>query len=86
MFAIGCDEPEKNPLLGRTITCRVCGEDHRVLNGKSQNSDGEWVESGIVQYFLCKGTPYLCGIGGRSAFKGIDLDIKSGEVHAIGKS
>lgn len=67
-FAVGNDELEKKPPLGKTVRCRVCGEYHEVEYGKEKDpATGEMRESRLLAFYKCPktGQLYLAGIDGR---------------------
>ena len=52
--------------LGGTIKCRICGEIHTIAYGKTENKDGTFSESDVLQYTVCAdGKAYLVGIDGK---------------------
>ena len=55
MLAIGKDELAKLPPLGKTVKCWKCGKRHHVQAALAG-----------LSLFKCKGTTYLCGIGGKA--------------------
>ena len=67
MFAIGKDEIDSSPALGKTSQCRDCGEMHEVQYGKTKNEADEWVESKTLAYISCphSDSSYLVGIDGK---------------------
>lgn len=64
MFAIGNDELDKLPKLGKTIRCK-CGKRHRVRYGEEVLADGTRKPSKMLAFYKCKGISYLAGINGR---------------------
>lgn len=63
MLAVGSDELKG--MLGETIVCPHCGDQHQVENGKEKNKDGEMVESSLLQFYKCGDKAFLIGIKGR---------------------
>ena len=65
MFAIGNDEIEKAPELGKTINCKRCGKKHKVKYGDEVKKDGTRVPSKLVAFVKCRKQAYLVGINGK---------------------
>lgn len=63
--SFGNDEIDEAPLLGETIICRLCGEEHPVKYGKRVLKDGTKIPDKTLAFFKCEGKTYLCGINGR---------------------
>lgn len=53
MIAIGNEEIDKLPPLGKTVKCWICGKRHKV---KSVST---------LAFFYCGKSTYLCGINGK---------------------
>ena len=54
-FAIGNEEIQKAPMLGKKIVCDRCGKTHIVRYGKKE----------INAFYKCSGKEYLAGINGK---------------------
>ena len=54
MFAIGNEELTNKPdLINKTITCRICGEQHAIEYGTSKNEKGEDVIYKGISFYKC---------------------------------
>lgn len=60
MLAIGNDEIERLPLIGKTVKCWKCKKSHKP----KQATDSDGVPTGLY-FFKCGGNSYLCGINGK---------------------
>jgi len=65
MFAIGNDEKEKAPELGKIIQCYQCGKRHRIRYGHEVLKDGTKVPSDKLAFYKCGDSDYLAGINGK---------------------
>lgn len=65
MYAIGDDELDKKPPLGKTVKCKLCGKRHRVEYGTTE-VNGVKVESKLFAFFSCGKNTYLAGISGKA--------------------
>ncbi len=65
MLAIGQDEIDAAPELGKTISCYECGKIHKVKYGDEVMSDGTRKESKLFAYYTCKGRSMFLGINGK---------------------
>lgn len=59
-LAMGNDELEKAPRLGRSVRCPVCSRRHRIQDSVDQ--DGR---KGTLQFYKCEGNIYLAGLNGK---------------------
>ena len=60
MFAIGYNEINSLPPLGKTVRCWICKKKH--IHKEVKDSDG--VPTGL-HFFNCGKKIYLCGINGK---------------------
>jgi hypothetical protein len=65
MFAIGNNELAKLPILGKAVTCWICGQKHDVEYGEKIAEDGTRQPDDVVAFFKCGDGRYVCGIKGR---------------------
>ena len=63
-LAIGNNE--LGEVIGKTITCPICGKLHPVEYGDEIRPDGTKVPSKLLAFFRCGGKVYLAGVNGRS--------------------
>ena len=68
MFAIGNDELDKAPKLGKSILCK-CGKRHKILYGNQILADGTKEKSAALALYKCQGKTYLAGIHGKDIRK-----------------
>ena len=61
MFAIGNDELETLPVIGKTVKCDKCGGRHKVKYG---TVDGK--ESKLLGFYDCGENTYLASVAGKS--------------------
>jgi hypothetical protein len=66
MFAIGQDEIDNSPLLGKAIKCSMCGKRHKVRFAKDKNGN----ETKMLAFYKCGKDSYLCGINGKDIRRG----------------
>jgi hypothetical protein len=65
MIAIGNDELEAAPQLGKTIKCPICGNRHKVEYAEEILADGTKRPSKLLAFYRCGGNSYLAGIDGK---------------------
>ena len=65
MFAIGNDELKDKDMLGEYVTCKKCGEQHKVEYGDEIQKDGTMKKSKVLAFYKCGDTAFLAGINGR---------------------
>ncbi len=65
MFAIGNDELENAPELGKSITCHICGKKHKTMYADEVMKNGTKNASRLLAFFKCRGKSYLAGINGK---------------------
>ena len=67
MLAIGNEELEGKPFLGKTVKCWICGKRHEHYFGKAKNADGVLEPCKTLSFMKCPktGSTYLCGIDGK---------------------
>ena len=70
-FAIGREEINRAPKLGKIITCGMCGKRHRIKYGKKILRDGSKEPSTLLAFYKCKGNAYLAGIDGMDIRKNV---------------
>lgn len=69
MFAISNNELADLPVLGKTVTCWICGQEHAVEYGETIGEDGKRQSDGILAFFKCGEHSYLCGVKGKQLKK-----------------
>lgn len=65
MLAIGNEELEDAPNIGKTIHCTRCGQRHRVEYGDKVEKDGTKTPSKLLAFVRCQKNTYLVGINGK---------------------
>jgi len=65
MITVSNEELEESPYLEKEITCKICGNKHKVEYAK----DSEGNESKTLQFFKCGEKSYICGINGKDIRK-----------------
>lgn len=70
MFAIGNDELERKPLLGKskTVKCHICGRRHRLRPAK----DSSGKDSYGLMFFNCRKKAYLGALDGHLLFSDVE--------------
>lgn len=71
--AFGNDEIDNSPILGETITCRICGKEHSVEYGDRINDDGSTTPTKSLAFFKCGDKSYLCGVNGKDIRRGLKI-------------
>jgi len=66
MFAIGNEELECRPDIGKTILCPHCGKRHKVRYGDEIMKDGTKKPSDLLSFYKCGENIYLGAIKGKS--------------------
>lgn len=69
MFAIGNNELSGLPVLGKTVTCWICGQEHAVEYGETIGEDGKRQPDNLLAFFKCGERSYLCGVKGKQLKK-----------------
>ena len=69
MFAIGNDEVEGSPSLGKSIKCNLCGKKHKIQYGDKVLENGDKVECKMLAFVKCGESSYLVGINGKDIRK-----------------
>lgn len=69
MFAIGNNELSGLPVLSKTVTCWICGQEHAVEYGEKIAEDGTRQPDDLLAFFKCGEHSYLCGVKGRQLKK-----------------
>ena len=67
-LAIGNDELKDNDVIGDSIICYVCGQEHEIRYGDEvKEIDGKEVrtKSTLLAIYDCGGKTYLAGIAGK---------------------
>lgn len=65
-MAIGNQELNALPPLGKTLICWRCGKRHRVRFGEQVLEDGSREPSPTLAFMHCGGKTYLCGVQGKA--------------------
>jgi phage terminase large subunit GpA-like protein len=66
MLAIGNEELDKYPVMGKSVKCPHCGKRHKVLYGKKVLPDGTTEPSKALAFYKCGDNKYLAGIDGKN--------------------
>ena len=65
MIAIGNDEIESLPSVGKTAKCPKCGKMHEIKHGEEVLKDGTKVLSDMLGFVNCGKKSYLVSIEGK---------------------